>query len=104
MADLERLAAEAPTAPVVVYSTDGGRLARSVLETIGQRCHQMPVIVVVSAWSMDDHWELLCHGAYDCFAVSEGLGAIERAVRWAADRGTGSLWGDPGAWPRGSCH
>ena len=69
---------------ILVYSGPGSGVAEQVLEGLAASHPDAPVIVVVNQCNVDEYYELMSQGAYDYFALMEGSGVIETAIRWAA--------------------
>ena len=72
---------------VLIYNGPGNDSALKVVEALDRRYPDVPVIVVVNEVRLDEYYELMSSGAYDCFGMVEGMAVIEQAVRWAAQTG-----------------
>lgn len=72
---------------VLIYNAPGSDSALKIVEALDRRYPDVPVIVVVNEVRLDEYYELMSSGAYDCFGMVEGMAVIEQAVRWAAQTG-----------------
>jgi len=72
---------------VLIYNGPGSKMALKVVDALDQRYPEVPVIVVVNEVRLDEYYDLMSSGAYDCFGMVEGMAVIEQAVRWAAQTG-----------------
>jgi DNA-binding NtrC family response regulator len=72
---------------VLIYNGPGSDSALRIVETLDRQYPEVPVIVVVNEVRLDEYYELMSSGAYDCFGMVEGMAVIEQAVRWAAQTG-----------------
>ena len=73
-----------PEAILLVYDAESRGTAHRVLQAVTSYGRKVPVVVVTPNGNSDEYYELMSEGAYDYFDLRDGVEAIERSLRWAA--------------------
>lgn len=82
--DLPRLIPAEEPVVVLVYDDGASGQGRRALLALHRSGKLAPVIVVAKQNNFEFYYELMCDGAYDCYAIDEGWQVIQEAARWAA--------------------